>query len=197
LYPRISHLPIWQVAGAALLLAGITFGVIRFARRRPYLPVGWFWFLGALVPVIGIVQVGNQAMADRYTYIPLIGLFIMVTWGMTDIWVEQSFARPVLGLLAAVALLASAWLTHTQVAYWQDSIKLFSHMAVVRPEVPLAHNNIGAALYDQERFAEAMLPLREALRLNPHYVDAHNNLGLCFWRSGQDQEAIVQFEAEL
>ena len=196
-YPRVLSWPIWQVAGSALFLAGLTVVVFRLARRRPYLIFGWLWFLGTLVPVIGLVQVGTQAMADRYTYIPLIGPFIMLAWGLVDLWTDKRLPRLVLALAASAALAACLILARNQVRYWQRSLTLFNHVLSVLPDVPLAHNNIGSALYDQGRFEEAIPHLETALRLKPHYVDAHNNLGLALWRLGRDQPAIEQFTAVL
>ena len=196
-YPRVLNWPAWQIAGAAILLVAITVFVIQPARPRPYLAFGWLWFLGTLVPVIGLVQVGTQAMADRYTYIPLIGLFVLVTWGVADIWMDKQLPGLVLGLAAGAVLVACLAATRTQVQCWRNSVTLFSHALTVLPGVPLAHNNLGSALYDQARFEEAIPHLQEALHLKPHYVDAHNNLGLTFWRLGRDQPAIEEFTAVL
>ena len=196
-YPRVLSWPAWQIAGAAILLVAVTVFVVQLARRRPYLAFGWLWFLVTLLPVIGFVQVGTQAMADRYTYIPLIGLFVLVTWGVADIWMEKRLPVIVLSLAAGAALASCLAMTRTQVQYWRNSVTLFSHALAVLPGVPLAQNNLGSALYDQGRFEEAIPHLQEALRLKPQYVDAHNNLGLAFWRLGRDQPAIEQFAAVL
>jgi protein O-mannosyl-transferase len=196
-YPRVLSWRAWEIAGAAILVVAVTVFVVQLARRRPYLAFGWLWFLVTLVPVIGLVQVGTQAMADRYTYIPLIGLFVLVTWGVADIWMEKRLPVIVLSLTAGAALASCLAATRTQVQCWRNSVTLFSHALAVLPSVPLAHNNLGSALYDQGRFEEAIPHLQEALRLKPQYVDAHNNLGLAFWRLGRDQPAIEQFTAVL
>ena len=196
-YPRVAHWPPWQVAGAAILLAAITLCVLRPARRLPFLAVGWLWFLGTLVPVIGLVQVGNQAMADRYTYIPMIGLLILATWGIADLWIQWRLPRIALGCLAAAALASCLGLARIQVSFWQNGCTLFSHVLAVAPDVPLAHNNLGAVLYNQGKIDEAVACFNTALRLKPRYVDAHNNLGLALWRRGRDSEAIEQFNAVL
>ena len=196
-YPRVLNWPAWQIAGAAILLVAVSVFVVQLASRRPYLAFGWLWFLGTLLPVIGLVQVGTQAMADRYTYIPLIGLFVLVTWGVADIWMEQRLPVIVLSLAAGAALASCLAATRTQVQCWRNSVTLFSHALAVLPGVPLAQNNLGSALYDQGRFEEAIPHLQEALRLKPQYVDAHNNLGLTFWRLGRDQPSIEQFTAVL
>jgi protein O-mannosyl-transferase len=196
-YPRVLSWPAWKVGGAAMLVIVVTFLAIRLARRRPYLPFGWFWFLGTLVPVIGLVQVGMQAMADRYTYIPLIGLFVAVAWGLADLWAEKHLPRLGLGLAAGAALVGCLVMTRVQVQHWRNSVTLFRHALAVLPGVPLALNNLGSGLYDRGRFEEAVPPLQEALRLKPGYVDAHNNLGLTFWHLGRDQLAIDSFTAVL
>ena len=218
-YPRVIEWAGWQVAGAAVLLAAVSGGVVWARRRRPYLCVGWFWFVLTLVPVIGFVQVGMQAMADRYTYIPLIGLFVMGVWGLAEtsnfklqtseklqtsnLNAAQTpsgpgaYSRLGVWTFGAAALLACMFLTHRQVQYWRDSISLFKHELMFYPGVALAHNNVGAALYDRAEYQEAIPYLREALRLKPDYPTAHNNLGLSFWRLGQDEKALEEFDAVL
>jgi tetratricopeptide (TPR) repeat protein len=196
-YPRVLHWPVWQVAIALLIVGGVTWLSLREARRRPCLLVGWLWFVGTLVPVIGLVQVGTQSMADRYTYIPLIGLFIMAAWGTADLWAERRLSRRGLGLLAGAALAVCLVLARAQVGYWQSSLTLFRHALAVRPDVPLVYNNIGSALYDEGKYAEAIPYLRKALSLKRAYVDALNNLGLSLWHLGREQEALEQFAAVL
>ena len=196
-YPRPQSWPGWQVAGAGALLVAVTVLVVRLARRRPYLAFGWLWYLGTLVPVIGLVQVGLQAMADRYTYIPLIGLFVMVAWGVGDVAMEWQLPQLVPGLAAGAALAGCLAVTRVQVQHWRNSITLFSHALAARPGVPLALNNLGSGLYDHDKFEEAVAPLKEALRLKPGYVDALNNLGLSYWRLGREELAIEQFTAVL
>ena len=126
-------LPLWQVLGAVLLLIAVTISVIRTAKRFPYLAMGWLWFTGTLVPVIGIVQVGTQAMADRYTYIPLIGLFVMAAWGIPELLKKLQPARfptprkETLFALSSLVLLSFFIVTWTQVGYWRNSIALFDY----------------------------------------------------------------------
>ncbi|PWU14144.1 MAG: hypothetical protein C5B50_17890 [Verrucomicrobia bacterium] len=242
-YPRVLDWPLWQIAGAAILLAAITAGVLLLARRKPYLLIGWLWFLGTMVPVIGLMQVGLQAMADRYTYIPLIGLFILVAWGLADLFaqsrsgvspdplrtvgddvrsplLEQDAANGLLtssptpaagslskkphlwrlvsvSTLGAASLIACLALTAAQLPTWRDSLSLFKHVVAVYPDTPLPYSSIASALYDHEKFAEAIPYAKTALRLKPDYVDAHNTYGLCLWRLGQTQPAFEQFNAVL
>ena len=126
-YPYPGLWPLWQVLGAVFLFIAVTLMVIRTAKRFPYLAVGWLWYVGTLVPVIGIVQVGSQAMADRYTYIPLIGLFIMAAWGVPELLKGWRYRKEVLFLSSALSLSCLFIVTWTQVGYWRNSITLFEH----------------------------------------------------------------------
>jgi tetratricopeptide (TPR) repeat protein len=196
-YPRVSHWPVWEIGACVAVLVVISFVAFRLARRFPYLFVEWLWFLVTLVPVIGLVQVGTQSMADRYTYLPLIGLFVVIGWGMGDLW-KRTLLPKLSVVVPACALLAACFMvTRAQVRHWQSSITLFSHALKVMPNLPLAHNNLGSALYDQKRYDEAIPHLQDALRLKPGYVDAYNNLGMTYWRLGREQDAIEQFSAVL
>jgi hypothetical protein len=130
-YPYPDAWPLWQVGGAFLLLAGITATAVYCVKRRPYLTVGWFWYLGTLVPVIGILQVGMQAMADRYTYIPLIGLFIMAAWGVPELLKKWRHWKAALATAATLVIAVLAAFTWAQVGHWRDSVSLFSHALAV------------------------------------------------------------------
>jgi tetratricopeptide (TPR) repeat protein len=179
----------WQVVGAGLLLTAVTGAVIVFRRRWPYLPVGWFWYLGTLVPVIGLVQVGSQAMADRYTYLPLIGLFLLATWGVADIaqrWQLKRFAIPLAGVLLAIASLYS-W---AQVCTWQDSIALWKHAIELNPDNPVANKNLGVALFHENKVEEAQHRFEEAVRRFPEAAWAHDNLAGVYMRQQRSAEAI-------
>ena len=140
--------PFWQVAMCVLLLLVISVFVIRFGRNQKYLPVGWFWFVGTLVPVIGLVQVGVQAYADRYTYIPYIGLFIMIAWGLPELLSKWPQRKIALGLSMVIVLTALGICAHRQVSYWNNSITLFSHAIEVTQNNYIAYNNLGVA-YDR------------------------------------------------
>ena len=172
-----NSLPGWHVVGAGLFLVCLSVAVMRAARRHPYLAVGWLWYLGTLVPVIGIVQVGMQAMADRYTYVPLIGLFIIVAWGVFDLvkgWRHQQVA---LALSAGLLLLGLTTCTWLQVRHWKNSATLFQHALRMNPQSYLAHNNLGAALIQQGKIEEGISHYTKALEINPNYWLAHSNLG--------------------
>jgi tetratricopeptide (TPR) repeat protein len=202
LYPYAQSLPGLWVAGALAVLIGISVAVIWAGPRRPYLAVGWFWYLGTLVPVIGLIQVGNQSMADRYTYIPLIGLFIMVAWGVPDLlarWPLRRIALPRFTLPAAamVVILACAIAARSQVEYWEDSTTLWTRALAVTTENDIAQNNLGAALADQGNVDEAIMHYSEALRIKPDYADAHNNLGVALDDQGKVDEAIAHYSVAL
>ncbi len=190
LYPHpLDTLPTWQVVGSLLLLLSISILVVRARGRRPYLPVGWFWYLGTLVPVIGLVQVGPQAMADRYTYVPLIGLFLMIAWTAAETGYKRSALR--ISLCAGILipfLAVGSWL---QVRSWRTSLTLFEHALAVTRDNLIAHNNLGNIFARQGRFKEARYHLSEALRLNPDHAASHNNLGGVLMQQGQFQEAIA------
>ena len=193
LYPHPGVLPWWQVAGACLILASVSFWAIKTVKSHPYVSVGWLWYLGTLVPVIGLVQVGSQAMADRYTYVPFIGLFIIIAWGVPDLLKKWRYRKLVLALSAGVALLgltACAWL---QAGYWENSITLFRRSIQVTTNNSMAHNNLGNALAGQGNFKEAIRHYTEALRIEPDFVKAHNNLGLALERAGDIKEATHHY----
>ena len=195
-YP-FQTLPAWQVAGAAAGLAVVSALVFRVAARHPYLLVGWLWFLGTLVPVIGLVQAGTQSMADRYAYISFIGLFIMLAWGVPDLLAHRPVAQVVLPAAAALAILACAVTAAGQVRYWQDSSTLWMHALAVTTDNYRARNNLGNALADQGKVSEAIAQYSEALRILPNFVDAHSNLGILLADQGRLDEAIAHYREAL
>jgi len=197
LYPHPGHWPGWQVAGAVALVLAVSVAVVALGRRRPYLPVGWLWFLGMLVPVIGLVQVGIQSMADRYTYLPLLGVFIMVVWGIDDALPPVRGRAVALGSGAGLALAACAWLTARQIPYWADSMALFQHAVEATRDNYLAYNNLGFYLSNQGRSEEAMKYYEKSLEINPNYEDALNNLGYALAGQKRYPEAIAKYEAAL
>jgi Flp pilus assembly protein TadD len=198
LYPHPGHtLPLWQIAGAGSLLFLITCVVLRAGRRFPYLAVGWLWYLGTLVPVIGLVQVGVQAMADRYTYIPLIGLFIMIAWGVSDIAAKWRYQKVVCTLASGALLFVLIICTFIQLHHWQDATTLFEHALEVTTDNFVAHNNLGIALAAQGKFDEAIVHYSEALRIKPSYAKAHCNLGDVLARLGKHEDAIWHYHRAL
>lgn len=197
LYPHPGMPPAWQVAGAFLMLVVITVFALAWAEKQPYVIFGWLWFLGTLVPVIGMVQVGMQAMADRYTYIPLIGLFVMPTWGMADAARKWRLPIPVLALGVGILVLASGALTWKQTGYWKNSEVLFRHALDVTRENFIAHYNLANVLARQKDPAEAVFHYRQALRVKPGFSDARINLGNTLSLQGNDEEAIRHYRAAL
>jgi tetratricopeptide (TPR) repeat protein len=197
LYPHPGHWPAWQVVASGGLLVAVFAAVILVARKRPYLAVGWLWFCGTLVPVIGLVQVGIQSMADRYTYLPLIGLFIMLAWGIDELIPIRPWRGRALAVGGALLLMACACLTERQIRFWRDSEALFRHAVQVTRDNYLAYNNLGFYLSGQGRTTEAMENYRLALKINPNYEDALNNLGYALAGQKKYAEAIPLYEAAL
>ena len=200
-YPHAASthaaIPMWEIAGAILLIGGLSFLAFWEGQRRPYITVGWLWYLGTLVPVIGLVQVGYQAMADRYTYVPLVGVFIAIAWGIPNLFSKIRFRNLALGVLggAIVAVLSvAAW---SQVSYWRNDVTLFSRALTVTQDNWLAWNNLGAAYDRLGQPEQAIVRYREALRIRPGYVDAWNNLGAAYHKLGQPQKAIIYYEEAL
>ncbi len=212
-YPHPLHWPAWQVTGAAFVLLAITALVVSSAIRNRLAATngsflaaapaaGWFWFLGTLVPVIGLVQVGDAALAERYTYIPLIGIFIMVVGGVHGVFAsleQRTSASPahflqvshaIFGVLAPLIIVALAALTFRQAKQWQSSETLFRHTLAVNPNNALAHNCLGVALSEKGEFKEAEEHFAEALLLRPDFPNAQANYGIALARDGKLEEGI-------
>jgi tetratricopeptide (TPR) repeat protein len=197
LYPHPGHWPAWQVVGSGLLLVIIVVIVVRFARTRPYLPVGWFWFMGGLVPVIGLVQVGVQSMADRYTYLPSIGLFLCIVWGISELVRNWPLPRPVIGTFAVASVIVCALVTAHQIRFWHDSEALFQRAIEVTSNNYLAYNNLGFDLGKKGKFQEAKENYGRSLAINPQYPDALNNMGFALAGEKKYDEAIPFYETAL
>jgi hypothetical protein len=189
-----ASLAAWKVAGSALVLVTLTLWTIQVRRSRPYLLFGWAWYLVTLAPVVGIVQVGWQARADRYTYIPLIGIFLGVAWAVSDRFAE----RPALfGSLASAVLVMLGIGAFAQAGYWRDSETLFRHALAVTDNNSVAHNNLGTALLRRGLPSQAEEHFAEAVRIDPSFADAHSNLGVALGRQGMIDEAILEFQRAL
>jgi tetratricopeptide (TPR) repeat protein len=190
-YPHPGNkLPHWQVVVAGVSLAAITICVICFAAKHKYLLVGWFWYLGTLVPVIGLVQVGAQAMADRYTYIPLIGLFIIAGWGAEDLLQNWKYRRIALAILSAAIISISSVCTFVQTSYWYDSRTLFEHALKVTTGNYIACDHLALALVGQNKPEEAIDLFHLALQFDPGYAEAYCNLGGAYGKLGRYTEQI-------
>jgi tetratricopeptide (TPR) repeat protein len=171
-----ADLPAVKVALAAVLLVTVSLVAWRLRRSRPYLALGWLWYLGTLVPVIGLIQVGSQAMADRYTYLPFIGLGIAVAWGASDACARLPGARAALPVAACAAIAALAVIASVQVRHWRDSASLFRHSLEVTQNNHVAHAYLGTALLERGQTGDAILHYEEALRLRPDFLTVANNL---------------------
>lgn len=196
-YPYQISRPAWQTWGAALFIAGMTTLVIWAARKRGYLLTGWLWYLGTLIPVIGLVQVGEQAMADRYTYVPLVGLFLAIVWGAADALAKWSHQRIVTAFAAVVLTITLCGLTWWQVRHWRDNFTLYEHTLSVTNDNYVINNNLGYALSRAGRRAEGIEHLNEALRIKPDFFEAHNSLGAALTEEKRLDEALTHFEAAI
>jgi tetratricopeptide (TPR) repeat protein len=200
LYPYPAAISMWKAAAACAAVLAVSVLAIREWRTRPYLIVGWLWYLGTLVPVIGFVQVGAQAHADHFMYIPMIGLSIMLSWGAADIfgkWAKEwPRARPVMVAAAVIFCSACVMLARTETSYWRNSETLFQRTIEVTPDNAIAENNLGSYLIGEQRFAESVLPLETAVRISPTYALAHYNLGVSLSKDpDRIPDAIKQYEA--
>jgi Tfp pilus assembly protein PilF/uncharacterized membrane protein YhaH (DUF805 family) len=191
-YPGNS-LKAWQVGGTFLFLLAVTAWVV-YARRRRYLPVGWFWFLGTLIPMIGLVQVGTQAMADRYAYLPFVGLFVMICWGTADFASEKRLPAALLPGVSVVILAALMSLTYRQVGYWNDHVTLWTHALEVTSNNWLAENNLGTALLKAGSMDAAAPHFRAAATLNPTDPNVNLNLGTYEQSRGNLPGAIERYK---
>jgi tetratricopeptide (TPR) repeat protein len=194
LYPHPLMWPLWQTLGAVVLFVVLSFMVIRWAKRFPYLAVGWLWYVGTLVPVIGLVQVGSHAMADRYTYVPLIGLFILAAWGIPQLLKGWRWRNEALAASSALILVSLVAVTWTQVGYWQNSIKLYDHALSVTRQNWLIYNNRGNVYNKLGNLARAIQDYDWAIQINPKYADAYNNRGNAYNKLGNPTRAIQDYD---
>jgi len=193
-YPLRCHtLSALKVAGTAAVLLAITTLAVSFVRRKPYLAVGWFWFLGTLVPVIGLVQVGNQAHADRYTYIPHTGLLIMIAWTAAEYFTALRYRRIILSVSAIVLLTAMAVATNRQVRYWRNDVTLHSHAVEAVPRNWWAHEQLGIALGEREKLDQAETHFNISLQIYPEYDRAHYNLAVVLYKQKRFAAAMDHF----
>ncbi len=193
-YPHPQqHLAIWQIALSASALVVISVAVICAWRRQPYLLVGWLWYLGMLVPVIGLVQVGSQAHADRYTYLPQIGLYVMAAWGAVAWSANWRFRRTVRAL-AAVAILAGLGIgAYRQTTHWRNSESLWQRALAGTSNNYLAHNNLGSTFADQRKWPTAISHYEAAIRMKPNYAEAYYNLGVALAAQERLDDAIERY----
>ena len=198
IYPlSINLLSSWPVVLAALVLVAITIGVWARRGTSRYLVVGWSWYLGTLVPVNGLLQSGFQSMADRYAYVPMIGIFIMVAWGAVECLGDRGLGRRWLAGAGGCMLLALALLTRVQLSYWQNTTTLFEHVVQVTSDNYLAYNILGTELTLEKEFEDAVKHYQAALKINPGFSLAHHNLGVVLLDQGKVDEAMEQYQEAL
>jgi tetratricopeptide (TPR) repeat protein len=192
-YPDRHNIPLADVALAAAALVALSVAAWRLARSHPYVPVGWLWYLGTLLPVIGLSQVGDQAMADRFTYVPMVGILIIVVWGAAEL--ASAIRLPMAGLraAAAAAVVACASIAFVQASYWQDDATLWTHALAATPDSYMAHHVMGGIALDSGRTDEALAQSAEAVRLNPGFSDARANHGLALMDAHRLDEAIAEY----
>lgn len=192
-YPDLQMPSLSHAAGAFFILAGIT--ILAFFRRRqnPYLLMGWLWYLITLLPVIGLVKSGPHIVADRYTYVPLIGLFIMIAWGIPDLLAGLRLRKQILTVSAISLILALSFVSWKMTGHWKNSLTIFAHSVNVTQNNHIAHNNLGIALLNQGKVNAAAYHFSRALEIKPGFAKAYNNLGLCLSKQGRLGEAVNQF----
>jgi tetratricopeptide (TPR) repeat protein len=193
-YPHPENrLPIWEISLALIVLVGITAAAFLLRKKAPYFVTGWLWYLGMLLPVIGLVQVGWQGHADRYTYLPQIGLYIAITWAVTDLTRSWRFQRIGLGAVALVIVGVLSWRSWLQTFYWRDSETLFTHALAVTTNNDVALNNLGIIFLDKGQLDDAISKLQAAIDLRPENGPAHDNLAKALLRKGQVTQAMVHY----
>ena len=195
-YPYPEAIEAWKILSGGLFLSSITFLIVKSTLKTPYLVTGWFWFLGTLIPVIGLVQVGSQSMADRYSYLPYIGLFIMLLWGLDD-FLTKKYSRKIISILSLIVITCLMFTSYFQTLHWQNNQTLFKHAAEVVDNNWLAFNNLGVELGRRGKIRNAENCFRKAILHNPSYVDAYNNFGTIFALKGNFQEAAFYFQKAL
>ena len=196
LYPHPGHWATGKITAAVLMVAALSAAALWQGRRRPWMLIGWLWFLGTLVPVIGLVQVGMQAMADRYTYLTILGVQLALLWTLRDAFTSDA-ARRRLAWVGALVLVGCAARTWNQLGVWRNSETLFSHAIAVTTNNFVAHDNRGLYRFEHGRVEEAVADYRQALAINPGYMNPNNNLGHALAQSGRPAEALPFYRAAL
>jgi len=198
LYPFPETIPASLTLVSLIVLLIITITAITLAGRAPYLIVGWLWYLGSLFPMSGIIQAGVwPEMADRWAYIPGIGIFIMVSWGSAEVLSKFSFKKFIFPSIAFIIIFIFIIVARNQVAFWKNSIALYDHTLMVTKNNPLTHNNLGIALYQAGRTNEAIIHFLKAIQIKPDYAKAHFNLGSALNEQGKTSEAIKYYSESL
>ena len=196
-YPYDRNFAWWQIIGSLALLIGISIFCLRQIKRRKYFLFGWLWFLGTLVPVIGLVQVGAQPLADRYTYVPYFGLFVMLVWGLAEVFLHLRWSWSLIAAFVIASLLILSAISYRQTAHWKNDEALYRHSLSVTTNNFLIMQNYCHALMVQERFDEAEALCRESIAAQPDYAESHNTLGVILVRKNQLEAGIESFQKAL
>jgi len=196
-YSKLSSPPFWMVACTGAVLAGITVLAVKRRRQSPYLLFGWLWYLGTILPVLGIVTIGPPRMADRFTYLPLIGIFVMLIWGAGDLVNKWRYRKTGLVIAAVVWLLVLAGLAWVQTGHWKNSETLYRHAIAIDNDNYLAHNNLGIILAKQGKAEQALYHYRRVVEIKPRYSKIYNNIGIIYAEKGDSQQAIDHFKKAL
>lgn len=194
-YPHPLKIPLGlpEITGIGIALIAVTIFALRKAKKYPYLAVGWLWYLGTLVPVMGFVQVGLQGMADRYTYFPLVGLYIVIAWGIPDCLKSWNYQKTFLFVSAVIIIAVLMIVSINQVKYWQNGQTLFEHCLKVTQRNYIVHNMLGSYLRRTGRIPEAMIHFEEAIKIAPDFVFAYQNMGYALQSAGRHSEAIPHY----
>ena len=191
-YPY-SPISIYSAAGAFLLLLLITFFAVKTAKSRPYFVIGWFWYLGTLVPVIGLINFCPTAMADRFTYVPFIGLFVIIAWGCADLLKNFPYKKMLPGILFILIVFILMYRTWVQAGFWKNNLSLFEHALKVTSGNYVAHNSLGNALFRQGRITEAAYQFAQSIKIEPKHEKAHYNLANALWKLNKKDQAITHY----
>jgi Flp pilus assembly protein TadD len=192
-YPYPTEIPVWNIIGAVVLIVSISSFAIILASRIPYFFTGWFWFLLTIAPVLGIIQIGGHAMADRYTYIPLIGIFIIPAWGVSSFFHHKQIQRKIVMPAALVTLVIMACLAWLQCGYWKNGITLFERALKITDGSYVTHNNLALALAEKGRINEAIYHYNQSIKIVPDGVP-YNNLGNIYADQGDDEKAMLCYD---
>ena len=192
-YPFMNQYPFWQIIAAAIIILFISIVVIVMARKLPYLLVGWFWYVITITPVIGIIQISSQAMADRYIYLPSIGISIMLAWGVPLLFQSENTRKKILFTAAITFLATLALITWKQCGFWKNSVELLNHALYVRNDVYVVHDCLGLALFAEGKSEEAINHFNQALLLKSDYANSYYNRGVVYSTSGQYEKSVQDF----
>ena len=197
LYPMQTSFPAWEIGFSSITFCLISVIAISTRQRFPYATFGWYWFVITLLPVIGILQFGVHSMADRYLYIPMVGILVIVAWGMGDLVKNLKYKGALLSVQAALFILVMAVLTFRQVNFWKNDFYLFGHALDVTEGNPICNNMLGVAFMEAGEIDLAIKQFGQAAAVNPKYTTALNNLGVAYYKKGLYDEAIAQFQESI